>query len=213
MTTKDAAPVRAIPDDGPELAAIAVQVRPVVDAGKARQCGLEAVRSTITVIVLRAASPSTWFAAALDAIGQWLTCALDIDAGRFVPMHNSKGAPPMTLSHVALIADRIASQAFCQAPWGQPVPDERWIVHDLAVALRRACGCSALSRREILDAAAMLEPHINAGLAGRPDVKSRNTAVRAAAEVHDATVDTLLPLLIRDVRRMLAVRVEESEST
>ena len=72
MTTKnDKAPVRA-DDDGPELAAIATDVRPAVDNGKGRALAFAIVAALLDVFGRRTeARPfGAWFGAALDNLAK-----------------------------------------------------------------------------------------------------------------------------------------------
>ena len=174
MTTKDdKAPVRA-DDDEVELAAIAEQVRPVVDAGKGRALAFEVVRAMIWIFMAPVAGGfSPWLSQRFADLARWCARALDIDAG-----HEAKLDPVdrLSLLDVAGIADRIASAALCQARAGLPVPFERWVVFDIATALRRACGCGS----------------------------TKYALVPAVAEQKEHTANTLLPLLIRDARRLCA---------
>ena len=186
----DKAPVRA-DDDGPELAAIASDVRPVVDAGKGRALAFEVVRAMIWIFMAPVAGGfSPWLSQRFADLARWCARALDIDAG-----HEAKLDPAdrLSLLDVAGIADRIASAALCQARAGLPVPFERWVVFDIATALRRACGCSDM-KAEILTVHRMLA-------AGSEDIAQAADELR---DDFDHTANTLLPLLIRDARRLCA---------
>lgn len=194
MTTKDdKAPVRA-DDDEVELAAIAEQVRPVVDAGKGRALAFEVVRAMIWIFMAPVAGGfSPWLSQRFADLARWCARALDIDAG-----HEAKLDPVdrLSLLDVAGIADRIASAALCQARAGLPVPFERWVVFDIATALRRACGCDAFSEQVIrmLERAASFEDSSPWDVFQAGDSRAH----------HDHTANTLLPLLIRDARRLCA---------
>lgn len=182
MTTKNVAPVRA-DDDGPELAAIAEQVRPVVDAGKGRALAFEVVRALLMIFSggPERTAGTVWLAEQLAALARWHERARDVESGE---EQKREVGQRLSLLDVAGIADRIASAAWCQARTGQPFPFERAIVLDIATALRRACGCSDEH-----------EPYISALEAH--DIHGRR-------ETHEHTATVLLPLLIRDARRLCA---------
>ena len=215
----------------PELAGIAEQVRPVVDAGKARVLAFEIVRLCLVLFSPgdnRAAAERAgmkWLFHALHALTTWHARALDIDSGEEAKRPASER---LTLLDVAGAADRIASIAWCLSPRNRPVPAERWIVHDLAVALRRACGCFPYSRRATIEAMLSEAPGEVRAIVERckfdcynlcsaaefaPDrtsaavEKAMWTALQpmpheAKVEYHH-TARILLPLLVRDVRAML----------
>lgn len=193
MTTKDdKAPVRA-DDDGPELAAIAEQVRPVVDAGKGRALAFEVVRILIVLFDRRSLDRGTLFAGYLAeqifALDKWLARAFDVESGE---EQKREIGQRLTLLDVAGMADRIASAALCQARAGAAVPFERWVVFDIATALRRACGCSDVPRGKVTE----IEQQDGGMFAGPIADQLRR------GRAH--TADTLLPLLIRDARRLCA---------
>ena len=174
MTTKNKAPVRA-DDDGPELAAIASDVRPAVDAGKGRALAFAIVAALLDVFGRRteARAHGAWFGATFDNLAAWFSRALDVESGE---EQKREIGQRLTLLDVAGMADRIASAALCQARAGSPVPFERWVVFDIATALRRACGCGS----------------------------TKYALVPAVAEQKEHTANVLLPLLIRDARRLCA---------
>ena len=179
MTTKDdKAPVRA-DDDEVELAAIAEQVQDATNNGKGRALAFEVVRAMLMSFMAPVAGGfSPWLSQRFADLARWCARALDIDAG-----HEAKLDPVdrLSLLDVAGIADRIASAALCQARAGLPVPFERWVVFDIATALRRACGCGS----------------------------TKYALVPAVAEQKEHTANVLLPLLIRDARRLcLAAKVD-----
>lgn len=190
MTTKnDKAPVRA-DDDGPELAAIAEQVRPVVDAGKGR-----ALAFVIVAVLLESfRQQSDYLVTMFATLRRWWYRAQEIESG-----HEQEVQPVgqrLTLLDVAGMADRIASAAWCQARAGHPFPFERAIVLDIATALRRACGCDAFSEQVIrmLERAASFEDSSPWDVFQAGDSRAQ----------HGHTANTLLPLLIRDARRLCA---------
>ena len=190
MTTKDdKAPVRA-DDDGPELAAIAEQVRPVVDAGKGRALAFAVVLAALNLFSRAEARASgAWFVAALDGLYAWFYRALDVESGE---EQKREIGQRLTLLDVAGMADRIASAALCQARAGAAVPFERWVVFDIATALRRACGCSDVPRGKVTE----IEQQDGGMFAGPIADQLRR------GRAH--TANTLLPLLIRDARRLCA---------
>ena len=194
MTSTDRVPTPGDWHD-PKLAGIAEQVRPVVNAGKARALAFEIVRLCLVLFspgdnqAAADRAGMAWLFHALHALTAWHARALDIDSGEEAKRPASER---LTLLDVAGAADRIASIAWCLSARNRPVPAERWIVHDLAVALRRACGCSATPLRALRATRAV---ETDAG---------RSWIVAPFVEQHDHTARTLLPLLIRDVRAMLA---------
>lgn len=179
----------------PALATTAEQVRPIVAAGKARPLALEIVRVCLLAFNAPRAQEriqqerDTWLIRALAALWQWHFRALDIDTGR---EQERPASERLTLLDVAGAADRIASIAWCLARTGERIPLERWIVFDLAVALRRACGCDAFPIGFVRIAESNPE-----------NAYDQHNGMRIR-EHHDHTARTLLPLLIRDVRAMLA---------
>lgn len=199
-------------DDGPELAAIATDVRPVVDAGKGRALAFEVVRAMIEIFaapVARTISP--WLSQRFADLARWCARALDIDAG------NEEKLDPverLTLLDVAGMADRIASAAWCQARTGQPFPFERAIVLDIATALRRACGCSEQQRDGTdgshRDGQELQQWHESAEREPLTfNARERVQMLTDRRAAFDATANTLLPLLIRDARRLcLAAKVD-----
>lgn len=193
MTTNDKAPVRA-DDDEVELAAIAADVRPAVDDGKGRALAFEVVRAMIWIFMAPVAGGfSPWLSQRFADLARWCARALDIDAG-----HEAKLDPVdrLSLLDVAGMADRIASAAWCQARTGQPFPFERAVVLDIATALRRACGCDAFSEQVIrmLERAASFEDSSPWDVFQAGDSRT----------CHEHTATVLLPLLIRDARRLCA---------
>lgn len=196
MTSTDRIPTPGDWHD-PELAGIAEQVRPVVDAGKARVLAFEIVRLCLVLFSPgdnRAAAERAgmaWLFHALHALTTWHARALDIDSGEEAKRPASER---LTLLDVAGAADRIASIAWCLSPRNRPVPAERWIVHDLAVALRRACGCFPYSRRATIEAM----------LSEAPGETALQPMPHEAKVEYHHTARILLPLLVRDVRAMLA---------
>lgn len=196
MTSTDRVPTPGDWHD-PELAGIAEQVRPVVNAGKARALAFEIVRLCLVLFspgdnqAAADRAGMVWLFHALRALTACHAWALDIDSGEEAKRPASER---LTLLDVAGAADRIASIAWCLSARNRPVPAERWIVHDLAVALRRACGCSALKLvyvqlcERTQDDGLLLEVH----------------CIETFRAEHDHTARTLLPLLIRDVRALLA---------
>ena len=190
MTTKDdKAPVRA-DDDGSELAAIAEPVRPVVDAGKGRALAFAVVLAALNLFSRAEARASgAWFVAALDGLYAWFYRALDVESGE---EQKREIGQRLTLLDVAGMADRIASAALCQARAGAAVPFERWVVFDIATALRRACGCSDVPRGKVTE----IEQQDGGMFAGPIADQLRR------GRAH--TANTLLPLLIRDARRLCA---------
>ena len=206
MTTKNEAPVRA-DDDEVELAAIAEQVRPAVDAGKGRALAFEVVRAMIWIFMAPVAGGfSPWLSQRFTDLARWCARALDIDAG-----HEAKLDPVdrLSLLDVAGMADRIASAALCQARAGSPVPFERWVVHDIATALRRACGCSAQQRDGTdgshRDGQELQQWHESAEREPLTfNARERVQMLTDRRTAFVATANTLLPLLIRDARRLCA---------
>lgn len=194
MTTKNVAPVRA-DDDGPELAAIAEQVRPVVDAGKGRALAFEVVRALLMIFSGGPErTPGTvWLAGQLAALARWHERARDVESGK---EQDREIGQRLSLLDVAGIADRIASAAWCQARTGQPFPFERAVVLDIATALRRACGCDAFSEQVIrmLERAASFEDSSPWDVFQAGDSRTG----------HEHTANVLLPLVIRDARRLCA---------
>jgi len=185
MTTTNKAPVRA-DDDGPELAAIAEQVRPVVDAGKGRALAFEVVRAMLEIFIGQTANK--WLLDELHALSRWFLRALDVESGE---EQKREIGQRLSLLDVAGMADRIASAAWCRARTG-PFPFERAIVLDIATALRRACGCSDWSAEQIAKWERICEDEGGLEYAAVP---------RSSFE---STANTLLPLLIRDARRLCA---------
>ena len=189
MTSTDRVPTPGDWHD-PELAGIAEQVRPVVNAGKARALAFEIVRLCLVLFspgdnqAAADRAGMVWLFHALRALTTWHARALDIDSGR---EHERPASERLTLLDVAGAADRIASIAWCHARAGKHIPLERWIVFDLATALRRACECDA--DRESYVRFVQGQDDANADV---------------LREHHEHTARTLLPLLIRDVRAMLA---------
>ena len=206
MTTKNEAPVRA-DDDGPELAAIAEQVQDATNNGKGRALAFEVVRAMLMSFMAPVAGGfSPWLSQRFADLARWCARALDIDAG-----HEAKLDPAdrLSLLDVAGIADRIASAALCQARAGLPVPFERWVVHDIAEALRRACGCSSQQRDGTdgshRDGQELRQWHASAER-GRLafNARERVQMLTDRRATFDATANTILPLLIRDARRLCA---------
>jgi len=227
----------------PKLAGIAEQVRPVVNAGKARALAFEIVRLCLALFspgdnqAAAQRAGMVWLFHALHALTAWHARALDIDSGEEAKRPASER---LTLLDVAGAADRIASIAWCHARAGERIPLERWIVFDLATALRRACGCIGITagearsialdhlHRTAVDVAITLRQAISstvarafveaqvqghsdddaARLANEEADRVESEALRAlghsATQQHDHTARTLLPLLIRDVRALLA---------
>lgn len=194
MTSTDRVPTPGDWHD-PELAGIAEQVRPVVNAGKARALAFEIVHLCLVALHAgtdRAAATRAgmaWLFDALRALNAWYARALDIDNGEEAKRPASER---LTLLDVAGAADRIASIAWHRHPHTERMSIETAIVFDLATALRRACGCDADR-----------ESYVRF-VEGQNDDDSLR-------DHHEHTARTLLPLLIRDVREMLrAAKVDAS---
>ena len=202
MTTKNEAPVRA-DDDGPELAAIASDVRPAVDAGKGRALAFAIVAALLDVFGRRteARAHGAWFGATFDNLAAWFSRALDVESGE---EQKREIGQRLTLLDVAGMADRIASAALCQARAGLPVPFERWVVFDIATALRRACGCSSERGRG--------ECFVCGGSGnaeGEPCTDCLGSGKDWNSPEWEHARAVLLPLLIRDARRLcLAAKVD-----
>lgn len=171
-----------------ELAGIASDVRHVVDGGKGRSLGLDVVRAAIEIFA--ACSCSTWLQEMLWRLAIWTLRSIEIGDGI---AHEHE---PHTLLCVSGLADRLASAALCQARAGAPVQFERWIVHDIATALRRACECSAWPSN-IVQLAGMVASE-------RGATKNEQEDADRMQNGHEHTATTLLPLLLRDMRRLCA---------
>lgn len=157
---------------------LAASLRPVVDAGGARALALMIVGALLATFADQP-FPGDYFMRAMLAISDWYGRAVDIMTGKPVFMWEaakpSDRPPPMTIEHVATIADRLASQFWCLARPREPIPLDRWALYDLATMLRRACQCSTDARGAVIDSP-----------------QSRYTR------------DHLLPLVVEEARRMCA---------
>jgi len=175
---------------------LAASLRPVVDAGGGRACALMIVGALLATFADRP-FPGDYFMRAMLAISDWYGRAVDVTTGKPVFMWEaakpSDRPPPMSIEHVATIADRLASQFWCLARPGEPIPVDRWALYDLATMLRRACQCSGQPWTWVTSTAEAHE---------RFPVPGGSERVAAALAHHLATRDHLLPLIVEEARRM-----------
>lgn len=160
--------------DDEELAAIAAEVWPIVDAGNGRSFALRVVR-----LMLDTFEPQTIVGAVYmrlwTATDQWHRAAVDIDAGEECRLY--PGGPPLDLYDVRRYADLLASRAWHRAT-ETPISLASWVLHDTAECLRRACECGSYTigmTREFVE----------------------------VSQRHEHTARTLLPLIVRDARNLL----------
>jgi hypothetical protein len=181
-----------IPADWPprDIAPLADDLALIVHAGKARALALEIVqRMLVAFLAIRhERSLGPFFLAGAAALSQWLKRAIDIESGR---EQKQPPAQRLTLLDVAGAADLIAANANARRKV-ENRNGEAWIVYETATALWRACRCDAFPIGFVRIAERDPENAYDA---------HNGQAIR---EHHDHTARILLPLLVRDVRALLA---------
>lgn len=176
---------------------LAPSLRPIVDAGKARALALEILAILLVALDHHALAYDAYFRRGLSALCQWYALARDVDNGE-APII---GEACVDLPMIAAVADRIASQVWCRAPFGQPISAVRWALFDLATMLRRACLCSCATDEEVENTHFL---HAYQGHASHHGLRVISSDT--------ATANHLLPLIVEHARRMCAeLKIDPSQ--
>ena len=207
-------------DDDAELDAIAATVRPVVDAGQARALALKIVGLLLAALTPQGALFSDYVARALASLAAWHTEALaaspaglvtvagvaDKLASRFHarPMtretwilHDLAQALRRACECSAIPRDDVAALMLCVAD-----PEVRAIVTDAIRDTGQIIAAGkALAAQQGIDPAT-----IGAGLPTSADMTWRvlQAMPHPAKDRHNHTATVLLPLVIREARRVVA---------